>query len=194
MGQVTKSGTDFLAYSLMDAIVDSYFGVLETVGEKIEDLEEEVVNNPVPETLHSIHRLKREMICLRKIFWPSREIISVLIRDDSKLFARNTTYYLRDIYDHIIQVIDTTESFRDIVAGILDIYLSSISNRMNEVMKVLTIIATIFIPLTTITGIYGMNFKFMPELNWHYGYFLVLGLMVFIGLAMLSFFRKKKWI
>jgi len=165
-GRIRKMGVDYLAYSLIDAIVDNYFMVLEKIGEKIEDIEDELVKNPTPEVLHTIHRLKRELIFLRKSVWPLREVISRLERWESPLIDKSIDIYLRDVYDHTIQVIDALETFRDMLSGMLDIYLSSLSNRMNEVMKVLTIIATIFIPLTLISSIYEMNFKYMPELDW----------------------------
>ncbi len=168
--------------------------VLEKLGESIESLEEEVVSKPTPQTLQEIHRLKREMIFLRKSVWPLRESISPLQRTESGLISEPTDIYLRDVYDHTIQVIDSVESFRDMVSGMLDIYLSSVSNRMNEVMKVLTIIATIFIPTTFVAGIYGMNFKYMPELEWPGGYFAALAVMAIIGVSMLVYFRRQKWL
>lgn len=193
-GRIRKMGSDYLAYALLDSIVDNYFIVLEKLGEKIEVLEEELITNPKRETLHAIHNLKREMIFLRKSVWPLREVISGLERGESSLISESTRIYLRDLYDHTIQVIDTVETFRDMLSGMLDIYLSSISNKMNEVMKVLTIIATIFIPLTFIAGIYGMNFRYMPELEWQWGYPLSLLIMGGVAVIMLVFFRKKKWI
>ena len=155
-------GPDYLFHALLDPIIDHYFVVLEKLGEQIEFLEEELVTRPTPVTLREMHKLKREMIFLRKAVWPLREVIGSLDRGDSPLIKESTIIYLRDIYDHTIQVIDNIETFRDMLSGMLDIYLSSISNRMNEVMKVLTIIATLFIPLTFIVGLYGMNFKHMP--------------------------------
>lgn len=193
-GRIRKMGSDYLAYALMDAIVDNYFIILEKLGEKIEVLEEELITNPVPETLHMIHNLKREMIFLRKSVWPLREVISNLERGESHLIMKSTTIYLRDVYDHTIQVIDTIETFRDMLSGMLDIYLSSVSNKMNEVMKVLTIIATIFIPLTFIAGIYGMNFEYMPELSWQWGYPAVWVVVIVIGASMVLYFRKKRWL
>ena len=193
-GRINKMGSDYLAYSLLDQVVDNYFIVLENMGEEIEDLEEELVTNPDASTLQTIHHLKRELIFLRKSVWPLREAISSLQRGESSLFQPDTLVYLRDVYDHTIQVIDTIETFRDMVSGMLDIYLSSVSNRMNEVMKVLTIIATIFIPLTFIAGVYGMNFEYMPELAWPGGYFLVWGVMIVIFIGMLVFFKRKKWL
>jgi magnesium transporter len=185
-------GPDYLAYSILDAIVDGYYGVLETIGDRIEDLEEELMAAPTPQTLHAVYALKREVIGLRKSIWPLREVIGGLQRERD-LVREGTQIYLRDLYDHAVQVLDTVETYRDILAGMLDIYLSSVSNRMNEVMKVLTVIATIFIPLTFVAGVYGMNFEFMPELKWRYGYALVWGVMVAIGAGMLAFFRRKRW-
>ena len=193
-GRIRKMGADYLAYSLIDTIVDNYFIILEKLGEKIEDIEEELVTNPTVETLQTIHSLKREMIFLRKSVWPLREVISRLERWESPLINKSLDIYLRDVYDHTIQVIDSIETFRDMLSGLLDIYLSSVSNRMNEIMKVLTIIATIAIPLTVITGIYGMNFQFMPELQWQWSYPLVLLAMLTLGILMMIYFRRKKWI
>ncbi|MCL7415908.1 MAG: magnesium/cobalt transporter CorA [ANME-2 cluster archaeon] len=193
-GRIRKMGGDYLAYALMDAIVDHYFVILEKLGERIEEIEEELVTNPVPQTLQTIHELKREMIFLRKSVWPLREVFSGLERGESSLIQESTTIYLRDVYDHTIQVIDTIETFRDMVSGMLDIYLSSVSNKMNEVMKVLTIIATIFIPLTFIAGVYGMNFEYMPELGWQWSYPLVWIVMIGIGFSMSLYFKKKKWL
>lgn len=193
-GRVRRMGADYLAYALIDAIVDYYFVVLEKLGERIEDLETELLENPTSRTIETIHKLKREMVFLRRSVWPLREVISALERSESGLVHDTTDIYLRDVYDHTIQVIETVETHRDILSGMLDIYLSSVSNRMNEVMKVLTIIATIFIPLTLVAGIYGMNFKYMPELEWPWGYFGVLGVMVVLAGVMLVYFKKKRWI
>ena len=193
-GRIRKMGSDYLAYALLDAIVDNYFIILERFGERIESLEDELIGNPSPDTLQTLHNLKREMIFLRKSVWPLRELISGLQRAESRLIADATSIYLRDVYDHTIQVMDTVESFRDMVSGMLDTYLSSLSNRMNEVMKVLTIIATIFIPITFIAGIYGMNFAFMPELGFRYAYFIALGVMAGVGIAMVAYFKRKGWL
>jgi len=194
-GRIRKVGADYLTYALIDAVVDNYFIILEKLGEKIESMEEELVTNPTPETLQTIHNLKREMIFLRKSVWPLRELISKLERGESLLIQKTTGIYIRDVYDHTIQVIETIETFRDMVSGMLDIYLSSVSNKMNEVMKVLTIIATIFIPLTFVAGIYGMNFEFMPELKWHWVYPWAFWLVI-AGVAgfMVFYFRRKKWL
>lgn len=193
-GLLRKMGTDYLVYSLMDAIVDNYFVVLEKLGEKIESLEEELTRKPVPATLNSLHKLKREMILLRKSVWPLREVITLMERHASSLITASTALYFRDVYDHTIQVIDAVETFRDMLSGMLDIYLSSSSNRLNEVMKVLTIIATLFMPLTFIVGLYGMNFRHMPELEWPWGYPMVLALMIGIVVFMLAYFKRKRWL
>jgi len=192
-GRIRKMGPDYLAYALIDAIVDSYFAILEKIGEKIELMEEELVSNPTEKTLQQIHNMKREMISLRRSVWPLREVISGVQRSESSVIKELTEIYLRDVYDHTIQIIDTIESFRDMVSGMLDIYLSSISNKMNAVMKVLTIIATIFIPLTFVAGIYGMNFKYMPELDWRWGYGAVWLVMIVVAGIMMVYFRRKKW-
>jgi magnesium transporter len=192
-GRIRKMRADYLVYSLIDAVVDNYFVILEKLGERVEFLEEELVVQPAPGTLKEIHSLKREMIFLRKAVWPLREVIGVLERGESPLIRESTRIYLRDVYDHTIQVIDTIETIRDMVSGMLDIYLSSISNRLNAVMKVLTIIATVFMPLTFIAGLYGMNFKHMPELEWKYGYYLIWFIMASIGAGMYLYFRRKKW-
>ncbi len=192
--QMNKRKADFVAYSLIDAVVDNYFLILEKMGEKIESLEDELLDHPTPATLQTIHRLKRKLITLRKSAWPLREVIGGLERGESSLFQKSTTIYLKDVYDHSIRVIDTIETYRDMVSGMLDMYLSNLSNKLNEVMKVLTIISTIFIPLTFLAGIYGMNFDFMPELRWRWGYFAIWGIMIMIGVGMIFYFRKKKWL
>ncbi len=192
-GRMRKMGPDYLTYALIDSVVDYYFIILERLGEDIGLLEDELVRNPTIETLQSIHNLKREMIFLRRSVWPLREVISRLERGESTLFKQATMVYLRDVYDHTIQVIDTVESLRDMVSGMLDTYLSSISNRMNEVMKTLTIIATIFIPLSFVAGLYGMNFINIPELQLPWGYFMALSIMAAIALGMLAYFKRKRW-
>ncbi len=192
--RIRKMGADYLAHALMDASVDSYFTVLEQIGMKLEDVEDETLNHPTPKTLEQIHKLKRNLIFLRKAVWPVREVASFLERSESPLIEKTTKIYFRDIFDHSLQLIDLIETFRDVAAGMLDIYLSSLSNRLNEVIKVLTIISTIFIPLTFLAGLYGMNFKNMPELGWRFGYYGVLALMVAIVVFMLFFFKRKRWI
>lgn len=193
-GRIRKMGADYLAYSLLDAIIDNYFIVLDRLGETIESLEDELRSNPSDQTSRKIHSLKREMIFLRKSIWPLREIINKLEREESSLIEASTDIFLKDLYDHTIQIIDTVETFRDMISGMLDTYLTIISNNMNSTMKVLTVIATIFIPLTFIAGIYGMNFQNMPELGWKWGYPIVWGIMFVIGILMLFFFKKKKWL
>lgn len=193
-GRIGQLGADYLAYALMDTVVDNYFGIFEKLGERIESLQDGLVSRPTPTSLQTLHALKREMLFLRKSVWPLREVVSGLQRGDSPLIQKETWLYLRDVYDHTIQVIDTIETYRDMLSGMMDIYLSSLSIRLNEVMKVLTIIATIFMPLTFIVGVYGMNFHNMPELGWRWGYPLVLLLMAAIAGGMLVFFRRKKWI
>jgi len=193
-GRIRKSGADYLVYSLLDSIVDQYFLILEKLGDKTELLEDALINQPSPENLRVIHQGKRNLIFLRNAVWPLREVINKLEKDESKLIQKNTKLFLRDVYDHTIQIIETVEALRDMVAGLLDIYLSSVSNKMNEVMKVLTIIATIFIPLTFLAGIYGMNFHYMPELSWKWAYPVTLLVMFLIGLGMYFFFKKKKWL
>ncbi|MEJ2099948.1 MAG: magnesium/cobalt transporter CorA [Desulfobacterales bacterium] len=189
-----KSGSDYLAYALMDAVVDHYFLILEKMGERIEQFEERVHSEPTPEILRAIHDLKREVIYFRKQVWPMREVLNNLQKAVSPLVQDTTQVFIRDVYDHTIQVIDTIESFRDIIAGIMDLYLSMVSNRMNEVMKVLTIMATLFIPLTFIAGIYGMNFKFMPELEWKWSYPVLWVVLIIISGCMLLYFKRKKWL
>jgi len=193
-GRIRKLGPDYLAYALMDVIVDSYFLILERIGDRIEDLEEDLLDEPRPETMQAIHSLKGEMLLFRKSVWPLREVISSVERGESVLIRESTGIYLRDVYDHTIHVIDTVETFRDLLSGLLDLYISSVSNRMNEVMKVLTIIATIFIPLTFIAGVYGMNFRYMPELEWQFGYHMSLLVMLITGAGMVIYIRKRRWL
>ncbi|MFU8855840.1 MAG: magnesium/cobalt transporter CorA, partial [Deferrisomatales bacterium] len=187
-GRMRRQGPDYLAHALMDVVVDHYFLALEALEDQLEDLEEALLQKPGPETLKAIHDLKRVMVALRKGVWPLRELLSNLERSESELIAPSTRPYFRDIYDHSIQVIDTVESFRDVLSGYLDIYLTSVSNRMNEIMKVLTVVATVFIPLTFIAGVYGMNFEHMPELGWRWAYPALWGVMVVLGRGMLLVF------
>jgi len=193
-GRIRKLGADYLMYALLDAVVDHYFEVLEQIGDDIEGVEEEVVERPTKDTLRSIHRLKRELVYLRRAVWPLREAIGSLVRDECDLIKRDTDVFLRDLYDHTVQAIDTVETSRDIVSGMLEVYLSSLSNRMNEVMKVLTVMSSIFIPLTFIVGIYGMNFEDMPELKLGWGYPAVLLFMAGVAATLLGLFRRRGWI
>jgi magnesium transporter len=193
-GKIRGMGADYLAYALIDAIVDGYFTVLEVFGERIVDVEEALTLSPDQKALHQIIGMKKEIIYLRKSVWPLREAISFLERGDSPLLHDGTRLYFRDVYDHTVQVIDTVETYRDLLSGMLDLYLSSISNRTNEVMKFLTVIGTIFMPLTFLVGVYGMNFKHFPELEWQNGYFALWGFMILISLLMVAYFRKKRWL
>ena len=193
-GRIRKAGADYLAYSIIDIILDSYFSILETLGEKIDLEEEALLSNPAGRTLQAIQHLKRDMIFLRKSVWPLRETISALERSESPLIQESTGIYLKDIYDHAIQVLDTVETYRDMLSGMIDIYLSSLSNRMNQVMKVLTVIATIFMPMTFLAGVYGMNFKHFPELEWRWGYPLFWTVNLAIAVVMLILFKRKKWL
>jgi magnesium transporter len=193
-GKIRKSGADYLLYTLVDTVVDNYFIILETIGERVEQLEGKLIADPTPERLKTLYGLKREMINLRKSVWPLREVISKMEKGESELIKPSTQVFIRDVYDHTIQVIDTVESYRDVLASMVDIYMSSISNRMNSVMKVLTIISTIFIPLTFVAGVYGMNFDYMPELKWKFGYPAVWIFMIVMVGFMLVYFRRKKWL
>lgn len=193
-GKIRTMGADYLAYALVDAIVDGYFSVLEGFGERIVDIEEELTVAPGQSSLHLINTMKKEIIYLRKTVWPLREAISFMERGDSNLLHASSRLYFRDVYDHTVQVIDTVETYRDLLSGMLDLYLSSISNRTNEVMKFLTVIGTIFMPLTFLVGVYGMNFKHFPELEWHNGYFMLWGAMIALALLMVAYFRKKRWL
>jgi magnesium transporter len=193
-GRIRSAGASYLAYALMDSIVDNYFVVLEKIGEFLEILEEDMIENPTPAILQDIHGIKKEIIYLRRSVWPLREVINNLDRSESPLVEKVTLVFLKDLYDHTIRIIETAETYRDITSGIMDVYLSSVSNKMNEVMKTLTIIATIFIPLTFIAGVYGMNFEHMPELDWEWGYLAAWTIMVMISVSMLIYFRRKRWL
>jgi magnesium transporter len=193
-GRIRKSGADYLAYVLADTAVDNYFIVTEAIEDRMEAVEEDLLTDLSQEALQEIHELKRDIIFLRRAVLPVRGLISKLEKTDSRLVSENTHVYLRDLYDHIIQVAETLETFREMATSLLEIYHSGVSNKMNEVMKVLTLIATIFIPLTFIAGIYGMNFKYMPELEWRWGYPLVWLIIVLVGIVMLIYFKKKKWL
>ncbi len=193
-GRIRQMGADYLAYALLDLIVDNYFVALEKLGEQIEDVEDELVAKPSPAVLQTLHAMRRELIYLRKAVWPLREVVTRLGRGESVLIQANTTIYLRDVYDHTVQVIETVETLRDMLAEMLEVYLSSQSNRLSEVMKVLTIIGTIFMPLTFIAGLYGMNFRYMPELGMRWAYPALLVVMLGIGVSMLFYFRRRGWL
>ena len=192
--RIRTLGPDYLCYALIDTVVDNYFMLLEQFGDQVELLEEELLSNPTPDTLQKIHHYKREMLLLRKAVWPLREVLTSMIRDDSTQISQDTQLYLRDVYDHTIHIMDTVDTIRDLLAGMLDLYISSTSNRMNEIMKVLTIFASIFMPLTFIAGIYGMNFQYMPELSIRWASPAVMAVMALIGVGLAFYFRWKKWL
>lgn len=198
-GNIRKQGADYLTYTLLDAIIDGFFPVLEAYGERIEELEDEVVTNPSKSTLEKIYRLRRELLALRRCIWPQRDAINILIRDGSSLISDEVKIYMRDCYDHTVQVMDMVETYRELTSGLMDVYLSSVSNKMNEIMKLLTVISSIFIPLTFIAGVYGMNFNTarsplnMPELDWYWGYPLCWLLMIGVSGSLIYFFWKRGW-
>ncbi|MBE0646474.1 MAG: magnesium/cobalt transporter CorA [Bacteroidales bacterium] len=193
-GRIRKMGSDYLLYAILDSIVDFYFTVLEQLGDRIEDLEETLLKQADQAMLNDIYHLKQDLIFLRKSIWPMREVISSMQHAEHKLITKQVGFFLRDAYDHTIQVIETVETFRDMASGMQDLYLSTISNKMNEVMKVLTIFAAIFIPLTFLAGVYGMNFHVIPELSIKYGYFAWWGVVLTLGAGMLIYFKRKKWL
>jgi magnesium transporter len=193
-GRLRKSGADYLVYSLLDSVVDNYFPALEKIGDLVEEIEERLSDDPEQDVLSDIYRLKREVLFLRKSIWPIREVVAAMMRQDLEFVSPNTNTYLRDVYDHSIQVMDVVETYTDMLSELTDVYMSTVSNRMNEVMKTLTIIATIFIPLTFIVGLYGMNFKYMPELTNELAYPIVLLIMATISGMMLIYFRRKGWL
>lgn len=191
--RLRQQGTDYLAYRLIDSVIDQYFVVLESLGEIIEKTEEKIIASPSQENARTLYRLKRKMLLLRKTIWPMREVISHMLQVEEQLITPFTRVYLRDVYDHVVQVMDNVEMFRDMLASMLDMYLSSLTNRMNEIIKVLTVIATIFIPITFIASYYGMNFN-LPETHWAHGYQMVISLMIITVVIMLIYFQRKKWL
>ncbi|HEY3174141.1 MAG TPA: magnesium/cobalt transporter CorA [Candidatus Polarisedimenticolia bacterium] len=193
-GLLRRSGPDYLAYAILDSIVDGYFPLLESYGEKLEQLEDEVVERPTRASLEEIHEAKRDLLTLRRAVWPLRDAVNCLIREESDLISAQTRLYLRDCYDHSVQILDMVETYRELAAGLMEIYISSLSQKLNEVMKVLTVIATIFIPLTFIVGVYGMNFRRMPELEWPWGYPLLMAFMALVALGMFWYFLRRGWI
>ena len=193
-GKIRGRGADYLLYALIDTIVDNYFVILEKVGDSMAQIEEKLLFNASKKSFESVYALKREMLAVRRSTWPLREVVYKLERDDIALINPATQVFLRDVYDHTIQVIDTVETYRDLLSGMVDLYHSTISTRTNDVMKVLTIISTIFIPLTFIAGVYGMNFEVMPELTWRYGYLGVWIVMVVVAAFLIWFFKRKSWI
>jgi magnesium transporter len=193
-GRIRKHGADYLVYCLIDVIVDRFFVILEQLGNNIEALENQVLEDPSIDLLQEINHMKREFIFLRKNIWPLREVINSLHKSEAEIIHPNTRFYVKDVYDHTIQIMDSIDTYREMLSGILDIYMSSVSNRLNKVMKTLTIIATIFIPLTFLVGVYGMNFNYMPELEWKYGYFIIWGIMISSAVSLLVYFKKKEWL
>lgn len=200
VGRIRSYGADYLAYCLIDALVDAYFPIIEVYGDHLEALEDEVLESPTPSIVAEIHQARRDLLLLRRAIWPLREAINALLRDQAQRFSEETRVHLRDCYDHSIQILDFVESYRELVSDLMDVYLSSLSARMNEVMRVLTVIATIFIPLTFISSVYGMNFNTeaswwnMPELNWPIGYPLVLAVMGAVAIGQLIFFWRRGWL
>lgn len=192
-GKGRQMGSDFLAYLLLDILVDHYFPILENLGDRIEELELKLAQNPSSSDLRAIEEMKREAFYLRKAVWPLRDVVASLERDEGHMVTAGLRPYLRDLYDHVIQIIDATEMCRDLLSGMVDLYMSSISNRLNQVMKVLTIISTLFIPLTFLVGVYGMNFRYMPELEWKYSYPILWVVMGATVIFMIRFFKKKRW-
>ncbi|HEY3388852.1 MAG TPA: magnesium/cobalt transporter CorA, partial [Prolixibacteraceae bacterium] len=194
MGRVRKMKSDYLVFAITDIIIDQYFTLIEAIGETIEETEEELITSPGQASQEAIYKLKRRLGYVKKSIWPAREVLNQLQHSDHPLINEETKIYFRNIYDHTIQIIETLESLRDLTSGMMDLYLSTVSYKMNEIMKVLTIFSTIFIPLTFFAGVYGMNFKYLPELEWKSGYFIFWGIMIVITIIMLAFFRRKKWL
>ncbi len=199
-GLVRDAGADYLAYAILDSVIDGYFPVLEAFGERLEDLEQEILERPTTLTIARVQHARRDLLGLRRSIWPQREFLSTLVRDPIPLVTDRTRMYLRDAYDHAVRIMDLVDTYRDLSAGLSDLYMSSVSNRMNDVMKVLTVIATIFIPLTFVAGIYGMNFDTqaspwnMPELEWYWGYPVALGFMAAVAIGLIVFFSRRNWI
>ena len=199
-GRIRSRGSGYLVYAILDTILDAYFPLLEQIGEELEDIEDRVTRDPTVGDVSRLHELKRELLVIKRALWPTRELLSTLAREELALIPGNVVQYLRDTYDHAVQLIDIVETYRELTTGLHDLYLSSLSTRMNEVMKVLTIVATIFIPLTFLAGVWGMNFNpesspwNMPELNWYFGYPTALIVMVLIGVFLVAYFRWKRWL
>lgn len=193
-GKIRRGGADYLAYALLDAVVDNYFVVLDEINDQIEELETMIIEQPTREALERVYHMRRELLRFRKAVWPLREVISFLTRTESEFLSESNQVFYKDVYDHILQIGEAIDANREILSSLIDVYLSSVSNQTNEVMKVLTIMAAIFIPITFIAGVYGMNFEHIPELHWDYGYYFVWGLMITVVIGLLVFFRRKGWI
>jgi magnesium transporter len=192
-GKIRKMGTDYLVYSILDYITDNYFIVLEKTGDRIEKIEDEVLSSPDRDTLRKIHELKRDILMIKKTVWPLRDVLAFMIRPENDLIHESISFYLRDAYDHVIEIMDTVEAYRDFMAGLLDIYLSGLGKRTNEIMKVLALISTVFLPLTFIAGVYGMNFRYMPGLENNAGFYMIISLMMTIVIFMFIIFKIRKW-
>lgn len=192
-GRVRKKKTDYLLYRLIDIIVDSYFNVLDHIGDQIEEIEDNIHADSSPDNFKQIQGLKKELIYLRRAVYPLRDAVGLLIKDENGFIEEDNEHFFSDVYDHLIHVTDTLDTYKDLVSGLMDLHMNTLNTRLNEVIKVLTVISTIFIPLTFIVGVYGMNFDFMPELKWKYGYFVVWGIMIVIVGFMLWYFKRKKW-
>ncbi|MBT1710053.1 magnesium/cobalt transporter CorA [Fulvivirgaceae bacterium PWU5] len=193
LGRVRKRQADYLLYRLIDIIVENYYNVLDKVGDLVEDIEETVYESSTNQTFHRIQKLKKELIFLRKALYPLRDALGKVIKDESEFVHEENLRFYSDVYDHVVHLIDSVDTYRDLTAGLMDAHINAMNTRMNEVMRVLTVISTIFMPLTFIVGVYGMNFHHMPELSWHWGYYGVWGVMATLVIVMLSFFRYKKW-
>ena len=193
-GNIRRMKADYLAYALLDAIVDHGFPVLEQIGEVLQEIEDEVLTHPAKETVGQLHSLKRTLMQLRRFIWPERDVVSALLHSDSEFVHPETKVYLRDLYDHTVQIMDLIESYRDVTTGLMEMYLSTVSLRTNEIMRVLTVMSSIFIPLTFVAGVYGMNFENMPELKTRWGYFICVGVMALISAGQIIFFRRRKWL
>jgi magnesium transporter len=192
-GHIRKLGPDYLAYALLDSIIDHCFPILEALGDALEDMEDELVEHPTTECVATLHHYRRALMQMRRLVWPERDVINNLLHDDSGLVSKQTKVFLRDCYDHAVQIMDLIESYRDVTGGMMELYLSAVSQRTNEIMRVLTVMSSIFIPLTFIAGVYGMNFVNLPEKDWHYGYFYCLALMATVAGGMLLYFKRKRW-
>jgi magnesium transporter len=191
---ICKMGADFLAYALLDVVIDSYFPFVEQMGEVLADLEDEVTERPTQETLNELHAVRRTLLMVHRVMWRQRDAISQIMRDERSPFGESVRMYLRDLFDHAVQVLDSIETYRDIGVGLSDLYYSSVSNRLNEVMRTLTVISTIFIPLTFLVGVYGMNFDHLPELHWRWSYFALWGVMLAIAAVLLYWFKRRGWL
>jgi magnesium transporter len=193
-GNLRKAGADYLAYALLDSIIDHYYPVLECVGQEIDKIEDELVDNPLARPVGSLHQHKRTLTHVRRLIWPLRDVTNSFLHEEAGFVTPNTKVYLRDCYDHTVQLMDLVESYRDVLSGLMEIYLSSVGLRTNEIMRVLTVITSVFIPLTFIAGVYGMNFAHMPELSEPYGYFGCLLFMLLVAIAQIFYFKKRRWL